>query len=405
SVSLNEDSSISSAGDANINSESISLNDNSGIYSFRNSFSLGGDINITSKYINIANQSDILTQTNRSLNAPNIQIEATESIEISNLDSSISSETGSSGSSGNITINTPELRILDGAQISANNFITESFEIVNNRLIRRILPRQLDGSGSAGTIEITANNTTLEDQGGITTISSAGEGGNIQLTVGNLLSLNNNSEISATAGVADTPGNGGNITIDAKFVIAVPNQNSDITANAFNGDGGNINIITEGLFGIEARSSDSNTETNDISASSQLGLSGTIAINNPNVDPTSGLVELPAQTTDPSDKVIAGCAAVEGNSFTITGKGGLPEDPTTTIRGKAILSDLRDFTESDSTEDLAPVTKRSRQQTPRSIVQVKGWLINQDGEVELVAELPQEASFLKPHNCQDLAKQ
>src|SRR3712207_8808007 len=40
-------------------------------------------------------------------------------------------------------------------------------------------------------------------------------------------------------------GDGGNININADFVVAVPKEDSDITANAFNGRGGNINITTD----------------------------------------------------------------------------------------------------------------------------------------------------------------
>ena len=56
-----------------------------------------------------------------------------------------------------------------------------------------------------------------------------------------------------------------------------------------------------------------------------------------------------------SDRITDGCAAKEGHSFTVTGRGGLPEDPTTIIRGQNILSDLRYFTKSESKEDLPPV--------------------------------------------------
>ena len=168
--------------------------------------------------------------------------------------------------------------------------------------------------------------------------------------------------------------------------------------------GGNIQINANGIFGIKFR--EAGTDKSDITASSEFGLAGTVAINNPDVDPTSALAELPSQVTDPSDKVIAGCAAASGNSFSIAGQGGLPENPNnTTIYGQTILSDLRDFTTaSDSKEDLPPVKKQGRQQPSRSIIQVNGWLVNQDGEVELVAVFPQETSFIQHPNCQDLSK-
>ncbi|MGK7892384.1 MAG: filamentous hemagglutinin N-terminal domain-containing protein [Xenococcus sp. (in: cyanobacteria)] len=267
--------------------------------------------------------------------------------------------------------------------------------------------------GDAGSITIDVNGEfTLSESKITTSTSGQGDAGNLDINVGNTLLMRDNSLISAKAeGTSD----GGDITIDTNFIVAIPNQNNDIIANATAGNGGNIDITdtagnggniditAKAIFGLEERKAISDNVTNDIDASSEFGLAGTVVINNPDVDPTSAIVELPAQVTDPSDKVVAGCAAASGNSFTITGQGGLPEDPNnTTIYGQTILSDLRDFTASDSKEDLPPVKKQVRQQPPRSIVQVNSWVVNQDGEVELVAALPQESSFLKHPNCQDL---
>ena len=49
----------------------------------------------------------------------------------------------------------------------------------------------------------------------------------------------------------------------------------EITANAFSGRGGNIEITTNNIFGSQFL---------DISASSQLGLDGEVIINDPDID-------------------------------------------------------------------------------------------------------------------------
>ena len=54
---------------------------------------------------------------------------------------------------------------------------------------------------------------------------------------------------------------------------------------------------------------------------------------------------------------------------------------------------------SDNKDDFPPVKKQVRQQNPRAIVQVNNWLVNQDGEVELVAALLQENFLLKHPQC------
>ncbi|MDF5733525.1 MAG: hypothetical protein PUP92_37510 [Rhizonema sp. PD38] len=88
------------------------------------------------------------------------------------------------------------------------------------------------------------------DLGMITAQTRSGNGGNITLIPQNLLLLRNHSLISTTAGTSSANGNGGNITINAPngFVVATPNENNDIIANAFNGSGGQIQINAQGIY-------------------------------------------------------------------------------------------------------------------------------------------------------------
>jgi large exoprotein involved in heme utilization and adhesion len=74
--------------------------------------------------------------------------------------------------------------------------------------------------------------------------------------VQDLLQLRRNSQISTNAGKAQAIGDGGNITINAPngFIVAKPQENSDITANAFTGSGGKVQINATGIFGIAPRS-------------------------------------------------------------------------------------------------------------------------------------------------------
>ncbi len=340
----------------------------------------GGTLKISTPYLSVTNGAQLEALTEDIGNAGNIQISATDVVFFAGTDTGLFSSTTetSTGDAGNIFVDSQLIEIRDGAAISVDS----------------------QGTGIGGTISLRGDNLFLDNQARVSATTASTDGGNITLVMDDAILLRRQSNIATDAGTAGAGGDSGNIEIVTPFIIAPPLENSDITANAFTGNGGNIDITTNALFGIEFR--EEQTPLSDITASSQFGLAGTVVINNPDVDPTSGLVELPDQTTDESDRVIPGCAAAEGNSFTITGRGGLPEDPTTTIRGQTILPDLRDFTESDSREDLPPVKKQSRQQLPRSIVQVNGWLVNQDGEVELVAGLPQEASLFKHPKCQDL---
>ena len=405
----------------------------------------GGDIFVNARQLNITDGAIISVSNFQSQNTRPPGLGPVGSIEI-NSDSVFLSNDASitaaatNGDRGNITINTNELQLEGGADgqssitvratetatggtinlntdnlnVSNSNISAETTGTGNAGLIEinagdvsftnnSILGVNSQGSGEGGRIFFTADNLTLDNNSLITAETIATQGGDLNLTLNDQLLLRNNSNISSTAGTAGAGGDGGNLTISAPFIIAPPLENSDITANAFEGNGGNIDITSNGILGLEFRAEP--TPRSDITASSEFGLAGTVIINNPDVDPTSSLVELPSQTTDPSDQVTVGCAAASGNSFNITGRGGLPEDPTTTIRGQTVLSDLRDFSQSDNRADLPPVKKQARQELPKAIVQVKGWIVNQDGEIELVAALPQESSFLKHPSCQDLGRE
>ena len=181
-------------------------------------------------------------------------------------------------------------------------------------------------------------------------------------------------------------GNGGNMDINSEFITAVPRENSDITANAFAGNGGNINITSQGIFGLQV--SDKLTPNSDITASSQLGINGIVNINTPDINPTRGLTQLPSVPTDPANQIVAGCPSNEEANFVVSGRGGLPEDPRQVLRGQVVLQDMRVSADS--------LNKLSEQISHRKVPDIKGepplleatgWMINQLGQVELVANI------------------
>ncbi|HEY9725212.1 MAG TPA: hypothetical protein V6D50_02080, partial [Chroococcales cyanobacterium] len=72
---------------------------------------------------------------------------------------------------------------------------------------------------------------------------------------------------------------------------------------------------------------------NDITASSQAGASGTVQLTTLGIDPSRGLAALPLNFVDASGLVGGQCSARnsadgEQSQFTITGRGGLPLNPT-----------------------------------------------------------------------------
>ena len=252
---------------------------------------------------------------------------------------------------GSVSVTTPRLIVTDGGFVSVTN----------------------QGSGNGGTLAIAANVIQLDRQGSIQAQTASGEGGDINLQVQSRLILRHGSFISATAGGT---GNGGNITINAPVIAGF--ENSDIIANAVQGRGGNIQITTQGIFGLQFRPQ--LTPSNDITASSQFGVTGTVQVSTIGVDPNSGLIELPVNLTDPSQQIAAGCAGVQGNQFVITGRGGIPENPSQQVRRDRPWADLRDPIAFRSLPPHRPISP-----PPQSLKEATTWQRNPDGGIELVA--------------------
>jgi large exoprotein involved in heme utilization and adhesion len=177
------------------------------------------------------------------------------------------------------------------------------------------------GSGDAGSVTVSAGRLLIANGAAISTEAetSTASGGNITLKVGDFLHLMS-GEI--TTSVKGETGNGGNITIDPQFVVL---DQSSIIAQAIEGHGGNI-TINAGEF---IASSDS-----VISASSALGISGTIEIIGPRVDLNGALVVLSSELRSATQVLRNSCAAQAGlpqSSLVEGGRGGLPQDPDATL--------------------------------------------------------------------------
>ncbi|ELS30628.1 S-layer family protein, partial [Pseudanabaena catenata USMAC16] len=224
----------------------------------------------------------------------------------------------------------------------------------------------------------------LNDGSQINAQTNFGNGGNLIFSLGELLLLRNESLLSAEAG---GKGNGGNITISSPFIIGL--GNSDIVANAFQGNGGNIQISTNGIFGLKYRPY--RTDDNDITASSQFGLNGTVNINNLTFTPTAGLIELPTDVIDPSQRIVQGCRTYGNSRFIVTGRGGVADNPSDRPSGNHPWTDIRDpsaFRNPNALAIASPSENQSEKQaamvTP-PIVEATGWQLNAKGEVEIYA--------------------
>ena len=130
-------------------------------------------------------------------------------------------------------------------------------------------------------------------------------------------------------------------------------------------------------------------QTNDITAISQENpnFNGEVIINTPNVDPSQGLVALPIVYT--SGLIASGCATLAGkqaSTFVVTGSGGLPSTPYEEFTSDAIWEDARLPTFSKQKQFVNATHSSIRNATP--IMPAQGWILNQRGEVVLIAKEP-----------------
>jgi filamentous hemagglutinin family protein len=353
-----------------------------------------GDIKITANSLTLENKAFLSSDTFGQGNAGQITINSRDNIFIDSS-SGISSSVASiiaEGDGGGIEITTTNLTLTNGGQINANtigrgdagkirinangtividgkdtqNSPSGIFSAVTDTAIGNAI-----GIGDAGGIEITTGSLSITDRGEINASSTGNgnggsvvilaeeldldrgrifatntpstatrenrEGGNINLEIDRgLIRLSNNSLISAQAGENAA---GGNIRINADLIFAFPNQNNDITANAEFGTGGNIEIFSESVLGIEERAL--NPVTNDINASSQSGIDGSVSIKTPDNNAFRETTELSQNTVSPRVVTANACdvSSIQGavGILVVKGRSGVSPVPTEPLNNDALI--------------------------------------------------------------------
>jgi len=307
----------------------------------------GGKITINANNFTATNGGQIVTSTFNSGNAGDIKLNITDRITIAGANSGIFATTGinSTGNGGNIDIDPKTVEILDGATVSA----------------------QSRGQGIAGNINIVSDEILLLRRGGTISTASTTDGGDINIKTGVLVTL--------------------------------PNENTDITASAAN-QGGKITIDALGIFGFEFRNQQdlqslgidnfNQLTTSDISATGgNPTLTGEIIVNNPEIDPNNGLVELPEAVVDANKQIAQNaCRQGGGSQFVATGRGGLPPNPTQDLNTSAVHVGLTTPVPRKITPSTSTASKPKSTPTARKIVPAQGWIFNSKGQIVLTAYDP-----------------
>lgn len=317
--------------------------------------------------------------------AGNVVIDTTESVEVAGISrtgvfpSQINSGTFGIGNSGNIQIETPTFTVRDRGAIRLNSI----------------------AQGQTGSFSLLANSVVLANQSEISSNAVASPAGNLNIDT-NLLVLRDGSNITTNATGIEA---GGNININTDLLVALPiDGDSNITANAVNGPGGQITISTQGIFGIAVR--DHPTKLNDITAISQNNpqLNGVVNINTPETDPSNNLSEQP-EVVKSLPKIAQGCQATQTANlsyFKQSGRGGLPTTPNESLTSFALWQDLR-VNQLQQPHRLATTSKKdfslaTLQPASDQIVEAQGWSQDAQGQILLTAQSrnPQGSTLWQP---------
>lgn len=334
----------------------------------------GGNLIIETENLRVVDGAQVAVSTSGAGNAGNMQIKAT-SVEL--VGSNQFGRSGlfanairNHGQGGDLSVTANKLVIRDGATINVSNFLSSDPDNL----------RGLGGRGAAGNIEINSPFVLLVNQGTITADTNAGNKGNITIQSQNL-QMRQGSRISTNA---RNSSDGGNINITTDTLVAF--ENSDITANAQKGFGGRVVVNTKGIFGTEF--SPQLTPESDITASSDLGaeFNGTVELNTPDVDPSQGLVKLPGDFSDRSQQIASGCATAQQNRFVVSNRGGLPANPTETLRDQTAWNDVRDLS-AQLSNTKATSSNYQPTSNQQQLVEAQGLIISADGTPELVAAM------------------
>ncbi len=347
----------------------------------------GGNITIDTQRLMVTGGAQIQTVTYGPGKGGNLTVNASDQVYVSGAAENNSSRDVSSGlrassgieglpfqptgAGGNLSINTGVLTIRDRAQVAVNSL----------------------GSGDSGNLVVTARSVQLDNHAHLTASAVFGHGGNLRLENLETLVLRRGSTVSTQAGTGDGQGNGGNIFIDADFVVTGLLEDADIVAKATQGHGGNIEINTRGLYGIERRRAIARNGTNDIDASSEFGISGTTAVNQLVVEADSGWLTLAEQPLETTASVTSQCAAT-GNRFVVTARGGIPLRPSEGVErgsslvdlgendGEIVLSERERLIETDAEKRHEPLLE-----PPLAAVEAIGWTLNERNQVVLTAQI------------------
>ncbi|MDJ0582187.1 hypothetical protein, partial [Crocosphaera sp.] len=341
---------IGNSGGIKINTNHLSLINESQISARTNGQGIAGDINITANTVEVNQGGQLLTDTISEFNAGDINIKATEFIKLTGQGSqafenalrdtfqarflgteninlpelfSLSTITNSTGVAGNITIDTPQLTLDNGAVLASTSFTDQNagnisinssnLDINGSGLVSAAVGSQ----GQAGEIIINTATAKLTDGGKIiTTTFSADSGGNVIINANEAVELSSSPDTLFLATGINTSsvfeiGKAGDVTIITPNLTVT--EGAQITTSSgsdagtiiipLGGEGGNIEVEAQTLI---------------INGTSSSGRFNSLLSSESFTNADAGNIKVTADTLNINNGSISVSTAGEGNAGSIT---------------------------------------------------------------------------------------
>ncbi len=276
---------IGSAGNVRLRAGSAMLDNRSQITA-RAIRGNGGSINLViDRLLNLQGSSSISASNEGTGFAGNIRLQAED---VSLGDRSQIAASAARGNGGNIDLNVDNgMALQTGSSISVNN----------------------DGAGTAGNAFLQTRNLFLGNGSQITARAAQGDGGNLNLNIDNLSELQRGSSISVNN---EGDGPAGNILLRARNLTL--GDRSQITARAAQGNGGNINLDIDNLLELQQGSG----IITDAIVNRRLATLATTAASRAQTVRSAGNIAVQAAHVEVRDRSQISARAPQGNGGNIT---------------------------------------------------------------------------------------
>jgi large exoprotein involved in heme utilization and adhesion len=294
------------AGEIDLSADRLEIADDGRVQTQSEGSGRANTVRVRARELTLTGRGQISSDARGTGDGGTVDVAVTGSLTISGSDSGLFAKTYGPARGGSIVVSAGDVSI-DGGGMFTQSDGTGAGGNVSVSTAGSIVIRNANAFGSgisaaarnfgdnlapAGNVTIAAGDSLLitSSGGGVATTARALDGGNISITVGRYALLDGSA---IAAEVRGGSGAGGNLSLSVPTLVM---RGSRMSANAFGGPGGNIRIGTQTFI----KSADSS-----VTASSKLGIDGTITFDSPALDPTGELLT-PAPVFLDAAAVLAG---------------------------------------------------------------------------------------------------